>query len=448
LNAKNYNLCENLWIRGGFGTACVDSNNVSKTKNYLIMEWNDDKNFVDYKSFTTIEKIIISLKLLGVDISELPKYESRKTWLTEQENIIRNELTNDSLNLFTLKSYYILSIEFETPNQDLINEIGNYLNDKKLLDGGYNALNGNYSESKGTFLALIILEDSKFSNINFNPTIDFVKSHQVSMGGFSPAYRSIPSIDETYFSLSILEFFNSKPIYDENLIDFINNKVISVNQSKEEIELKEIYYLYEIFNMMNNSDIDNNLINYNLKLFFESYDYEKQPNLEDMENLYYAIKLVKKSSHNINKNNTYDYITKMQNSDGGFGIENISRTDMTFYAVSILDEIDRNPKNKTECITWIKKGQNFDGGFRFRNGNVLISSSDLYSTYLSVITLAVLNEKPNQNKDLCNWVRKLEHSDGGFMLYADIDDSQKIIPNLEFTYWALKVLDSLEGEKI
>lgn len=426
----------------------VNSNNVSKTKNYLIMEWNDDENFKDYKSFTTIEKIVISLKLLGVNISELPKYENRKAWLTEQEKIIRHKLTNDSLNLFTLKSYYILSNEFDTLNQDLIHEIDNYLNDEKLLDGGYNALNGNYSESKGTFLALIILEDSKFSNIDLNPIIDFVKSHHVSMGGFSPAYQLTPSIDETYFALSILELFNSKPTYNENLVNFINNKVISVNQSKEEIKLKEIYYICEMFKMMNNSDINPNPINNNLELFFKSYDYEKQPNLKDIENLYYSIKLAKKSTHDINKNNIYEHISKMQNSDGGFGIKNISRTDMTFYSVSILDEIDRNPKNKTECVTWIKKGQNFDGGFRFRNGNILINSSDLYSTYLSVTTLAVLDEKPNQNKDLCNWVRKLEHSDGGFMLHVDIDDSQKMIPNLEYTYWALKILDSLEGEKI
>ena len=421
--------------------------NVSITKNWLIAQWIKDDTFKDYSSIPSIEKIVTSLKLLGVNISELSKYDERKAWLVNQKNTIRFKLMDDSLDFFTLSSYYYLSDSFNTIDQNLQSEVYSYIINKQLLDGGYNAINGNYSESKGTYLALSILNNFNLNNINRASIIDFINFHRASYGGFYPEYQSTPTIENTYYALSVLDFFNSRPRYRENLTDFIKNKLILVNQSKETNKPKELFYSQEIFRIVNKSDLNVDIINYSLDIFFINYNYSRQPDLIDTENLYYAAKLSKNSLYKINKSKINEYIIKIQNSDGGFGIENRSRTDITFYAVNILNDLNYTIKNKKSIIKWIKNGQDVRGGFRFRNGNSISNFSDLYSTYLSVNTLALLDEKPQEIGGLCSWIRELEHLDGGFVLSEDSDVFQKNYPKLKNTYWAFKTLNSLGGNE-
>ncbi|VVB56116.1 Prenyltransferase and squalene oxidase repeat protein [uncultured archaeon] len=417
--------------------------NVSKTKNWLISQWIEDNTFQDYKSYPSIEKIISCLKIFGVNISELPKYDVRKAWLIDQNNIIESKLLGDSVDLFTLNSYYYLSNEFNITDQNFKSELYKYLINKQLLDGGYNAINGNYSESKGTFLALTILKDFNLPSVEHDSIIDFVKFHRASSGGFYPEYQSIPNIEDTYYALSELEIFNVKPHYIENLTDFIKYQAALINQSNNKNKLQNLFYINEISKMVSNSNLDNDIINYNLNMFFLNQNYSKQSDLKDIESLYYAVKLSKNYSHKINKTEIYSYIMEIQNSDGSFGIENLSRTDTTFYAISILDDLGINLTNKKEIIRWVKEGQNVNGGFEFRNGNFTSNSSDLYSTYLSITTLTLLDENPQEIRGLCNWIRELEHPDGGFVL--SLDDSQKKSPKIKYTYWAFKTLNSLGG---
>ena len=417
--------------------------NVSKTENWLISQWIKDNTFHDYKSYPSIEKIIISLKILGVNISELPKYNERKAWLIGQKKIIESKLLDNSVDLFTLSSYYYLSNEFNTIDQNFKSECHKYLVKKQLLDGGYNAINGNYSESKGTFLALTILKDYDLFSIDRDLMIDFVRFHRSSSGGFYPEYQSTPNIENTYYALSVLEIFYSKPRYIENITDFIKYQAVLINQTEKKNNIKNLFYLHGISKMVNKSDLDNDIVNNNLNMFFLNYNYSKQPDLKDIDNLYYAVKLSKIYSHKINKNKTYSYIMEMQNSDGGFGVENISRTDMTFYAVSILDDLDINLINKNEIIRWVKEGQNVDGGFEFRRGNFTSNYSDLYSTYLSITTLTLLDQNLQEIRGLCNWIRELEHPDGGFVL--GLDESQKKSPKIKYTYWAFNILNTFGG---
>lgn len=417
--------------------------NVSETENWLISQWIEDNTFQDYRSYSTIEKMISSLKILGVNISELPKYDVRKAWLIDQKDIIESKLLGDSVDLFTLRAYYYLSNEFNAIDQKFNSELHEYLINKQLLDGGYNAINGNYSESKGTFLALTILKDFNLLSIERNPVIDFVKFHRASFGGFYPGYQSTPNIEDTYYALSVLEIFDSKPHHVENFTYSIKYQAALINQSKNKNKLQNLFYLHEISNVINKSDLDDEIINYNLDVFFLNYNYSKQSDLKYIEDLYYAVKLSKNQPNKINKNKIYSYIMKMQNSNGGFGMENFSRTDTTFYAVSILNDLDINLINKKETIRWVKEGQNVDGGFEFRNGVFTSNSSDLYSTYLSITTLTLLDEDLQEIKDLCNWMLELEHPDGGFVISSD--DYQKKSPKIKYTYWAFEILSSFEG---
>ncbi len=92
-------------------------------------------------------------------------------------------------------------------------------------------------------------------------------------------------------------------------------------------------------------------------------------------------------------------LQSIQNDDGGFGFEN-SDTYTTFLVVSILSGFDAHPLDKKGCILWIKECQTNDGGFVFTRGEYSSNNSDLYSTYLSVVSLESIDSEPENAEGL------------------------------------------------
>jgi len=89
------------------------------------------------------------------------------------------------------------------------------------------------------------------------------------------------------------------------------------------------------------------------------------------------------------KDRIASWIFECQNEDGGFSPipEDKSNIQATFYALYSLFILNKEIKNKEKLIEWLKNYQNSDKGFGIDN-----LSSDLLITYYVIASLVLLNE--------------------------------------------------------
>lgn len=148
-----------------------------------------------------------------------------------------------------------------------------------------------------------------------------------------------------------------------------------------------------------------------------------------------------------NKEVLISNIQSIQNDDGGFGFEK-SDTYTTFLFVGILSALGNHPKDQDGCIFWIKQGQISDGGFIFRRDGNPTNNSEMYSTYISVVSLYNMNAEPDDVEGLLKWLMDCKEATGGFRLapqYSKLEASPGSLEAIpEYTGWGLITLDIIQ----
>lgn len=423
----------------------VDLNDIPLTKEWLISKWIETEENTDLISSLSDTYVLIStLELYGINISTLQGYGDRMEWLEEQKSILEsslNSLSKNQMDLFTLNSFTEMLVITDGVTPEIKSNVGAYLKEKQSSDGGFNALLDEYGESQGTRLAIKIA-----SNIGLelnNNIYDFIYSHELSDGGFRPANRLLSSPENTYLAVLSLKFLGSEPSDKEKLLEYLEDE-----WEKDITRAKDAYYLLTTYKLLNQSFPDEKQAKIWVeKRFGEDYSTKPTESL-DLGELYYLTKLTNILDLELdNKGTLIPKLQSIQNNNGGFGFEN-SDTYTTFLVVGILRELGAYPKDKEGCASWIKEGQIDDGGFIIRRGEYFANSSDLYSTYMSVVSLKDLDAKPEDVEGLLRWLKDCQDETGGFRLapkYSDLEASPNSLEEkLEYTGWGLKVLDILD----
>ncbi len=416
----------------------VDLNQVPSTKEWLIEKWEENEENSNLRDSTTETSMLISmLELYKININSQNK-SPRMEKLVEQKSIVEDQLESlpdAEMDLFTLSSFTDFLLINGNISSEIRSDIGTYLQSEQLQDGGFNLLLDNYGEQQGTYLAL---KTASKIGLNLNNNVStFIYNYEPldGSGGFRPAYRLISSPENTYLAAKSLKILGSEPEDKEKIMRYVADEWQEGSR-----DAKNAYYLLMVYKLLNCS--------YPQDLQFEerikkSLDQCANQSVEsmDFETIYYLAKLANLLA--IDFNNRDMLITKMQSiqqKDGGFGFE-ASDLFMTFYVVNILEELGSSPLNKQDCVSWIQKGQIDDGGFIIRRGSIRTNSSDIYSTYMSVVSLNTLDAKPENSDKLLEWLRNCQYKYGGFKFapeYADLDASADTFEaSLEYTYYGL-----------
>jgi hypothetical protein len=149
-----------------------------------------------------------------------------------------------------------------------------------------------------------------------------------------------------------------------------------------------------------------------------------------------------------NKSGLIKYIQSFQNEDGGFGsMPNLSSDlQSTFYAVSILKSVDAQPKDANKVIEWmkskIKDVKSYEEvyelvqipsnlKYNFSNEEIELLKNNIKGaslqssssrTFFILSTMKILNENISQFKDVIDWLKANQKTDGTFFS-SDVQDN-------------------------
>lgn len=430
-------------------TLGVDLNQVPLTKTWLIEKWMEpDENENLMYSTSEVSLLISALKLYQVNVSSLQNQSPRMEKIKEQRNIIENQLKllpDTQMDLLALSSFTDFLLINDSVSSDIRSNIETYLQKRQLEDGGFNTLSDKYGEPQGTYLALKIASNLGF-DLNDNVSI-FIYNYEPlnGSGGFRPAYRLISSSENTYLAVKSLKILGSEPSDKEKLLKYVDN-----NWQEESKKAKTAYYLLVVCNLLNQPYLTDTQFREWVKTSFDEFANQSSDSM-DLEEVLYVTKVA--NLLGIELNNKDKLIAKLQSSqqeDGGFGF-GASDLFMTFYVVNTLEELGSYPVDKKGCISWIQEGQITDGGFNLRRGPIHTNSSDIYSTYISVVSLNALDAKPENSDKLLEWLKDCQDEHGGFKLapkYANLNTSKSSFEaRLEYTSWGLMIWSTLSDEQ-
>ncbi|WP_462273269.1 prenyltransferase/squalene oxidase repeat-containing protein [Methanohalophilus sp.] len=421
----------------------TDLDGIPKTKSWLVGKW---KNINESKNLLSDSSLLISaLKFYGVNVLSSEKYAQKNNWIVEQRKFVEAELESlpeNEIDLISLGSFteFLLITGDISPN--IKTNLENYLTSKQLPNGGYNVFYDTYGESQGTYLALVISSDV---GMELNDTIsEFIYDHEIiyQTGGFRPSYRLISSTENTYLAVQSLNILHQEPSNKEEIYGYLESQLKS-----DDTESSDIFYSVATLRMLSQEPTEkDNLREWiALKINYIANKPTEKIDPEDIVNLMYLTKAASDLDMNLNnKEVLIQKVQSFQNDDGGFGLDN-SDIYMTYYIVTTLKELGADPKNKDLCESWIKEGQAEDGGFIARRGEFFTNSSDIYSTYISILSLNALEANPDNPEKLLMWLEDCKVETGGFSItteYADLDTTMSPSESsLETTSWGLMIWD-------
>lgn len=434
-------------------TLGVDLNQVAFTKAWLINKWMDSgENETPQNLISDTSMLREALELYDVNVSSTQYQSPRMEQAVEQKNIVENQLESlpdTNMDFFTLSLFTDFLLRNGSIPPELRSDISKYLQEKQLQDGGFNAFLDSYGESQGTYLALKTASDI---GVKLDGNIsEFIYNHEPldGRGGFHPAYRMISSPENTYLAVKALNILDSEPANKEKLHTFLESQWQTDSQTDFR-RVKNYYSLLMTYGLLNQEPPQDEQLKVWVKNNLDEVSNQPVESM-DLEEVLYLAKLA--NIFDIELNNRALLVTKLQTlqqKDGGFGFE-ASDLFITYYIVNVLEELNASPLDREACIAWIQEGQSEDGGFIIRRGLIHTNSSDIYSTYRSVISLNALGAKPKDSSKLLKWLNDCQAEYGGFKFapeYADLDVSENgFEASLESTSWGLMVWRTLSDEQ-
>ncbi|UPV73399.1 terpene cyclase/mutase family protein [Halorussus limi] len=414
--------------------SALESKNLTRTREWLLSRWKNDTQFQRYQDLPRAERIVMSLKILGIEPKSLPRYDQRKAWVEGQGENVDRRIENKKADMFGISAYDYLTQTLDVKGEVSQNEIDEYIVRNQLPDGGYHAFNQGFSESKGTYLAIRTLSANQYDELDQSKLEELVKSYGLRSGGFSFAFRPSASLDDTYYGVSILNALRTEQHHSEKTASIIQREVQKIERGKA-ASPKELYRVYRTATLLGVPTPSDQAIRKQLSRYSETY---LQNSTTRLKHVYYIAYLSNKSSYGLNESRVSNHVAAQRHETGGYGAGTSPTTEGTYYAIKTLDCLGHPVANQSATVEWIRSTRT-ENGYNYRVGNNQSNHSNLYATYLSVGVLQTLGTNIENKSGLKSSIRSAQHPDGGFSPILSKRTDQ-LSPEMRYTYWGLRAL--------
>ncbi len=312
--------------------------------------------------------------------------------------------------------------------------------------------------------------------------INFVNSRESKRGGFSFAATTPVDLEDTYYGLRILEYFDALSKDNDKIKDYIKSLRMRNNNDKNRIyDFHRIFMISYVSKLLGINDVLVK-IKGNMKNFYEvvrdDFSGMKRKSYNDMKNTDYSDKELRDSGlkdvYNEIKNS--EVYSKSDNSKGvdyaikyniddlyyilriesvinetvtldedlkvkivqflkKLNVDNVVYVSLIYKVVFLFDYF--GIRYSDEWAEYVKRSQNRDGGFGFYPD----TTSFLENVYYSLMALRQLNKKPDDMKECEAYVIRCKSKNSGF------GRQHNTPPTLEYTYYAIESLNMISEMK-
>jgi len=272
-------------------------------------------------------------------------------------------------------------------------------------------------------------EDSR----SFKKIIDYVVNRQNTDGGYTFCKGAESNLQDTYFGLAILSTLGQDFPHVDGTVKFMN-----------EAHLNSIYSTYyatkaslllgkrigpklkkSFLSILNSNEI------------FGSITFFSEASSE-FTTTFMALELVKFLKIRIDTQQVASWLLNSRNNDGGFGAQEQSNINSTYYAVASINLLKQSLTKLSEIVAFVRKCEKIHGGF---TAIPLNYSPYIDYTYYGIMTLDLFSEKikyPNKTRD---FVLSCQNDNGGFAR-SDLG-----VSTFENTFQALEVLRKINSQQ-
>lgn len=266
--------------------------------------------------------------------------------------------------------------------------------------------------------------------------LSYVHSCRVDDGGYFFARIRPGSLLDTCYAVKILANIGTSPEHPGSLKEFVSQHV--ENSSNRDIHA--LYLASEILRQLGEiSDLRRMSSAFGLRTSGPALSLKPDGLYievsSELRHVFEYVALLRNLDIDVNETGLADYICSLQNDDGGYGSGRSSLA-TTYYAIEMLDLLKVVPEERGRMLEFLKRREN---GVYF-----------LEDLFYLVHVKSALEEGNDGLSDKTSFVLDCQRAGGGFARARAIG-----IPTLEYTYYAVSVLDRLaffnkvkEGEQM
>ncbi len=258
---------------------------------------------------------------------------------------------------------------------------------------------------------------------------DYVTNRQNEDGGYTFCQYAESNAQDTYYGLAILSFLNTSFPNIEETVRWLTE----LNADG----------LFPTFYVTKGLLLCNKKVNNNLRKRITSHVNSMECcNLiegfsevsSEFTTTFITLELASILSFEVKNDDLAEWLLHFKNEDGGFGSQNHSNIDSTYYALASLNLLKKKIKDLEETTAFVRKCEKPHGGFTV----VPIGFMPyMEHTYYVALTLDLLGEKCLYPSQTIDFVLKCQNRNGGFAR-SDLG-----ISTFENTFQAISIMRRL-----
>jgi uncharacterized protein len=258
---------------------------------------------------------------------------------------------------------------------------------------------------------------------------DYVVNRQNNDGGYTFCQGAESNLQDTYYGLAMLSSLRGNFPDFEKTIKFVDNARVN--------SIYSAYYVAKASLLLSRS-IGPNLKKRVLSVlnsqeyFGSTVFYSEIPS--EFTTTFLALELAHLLKIKVNTEEVTNWMLNFRHDDGGFGTQEQSNINSTYYAIASINLIKESLNDLSETIAFVRKCEKPYGGFTVIPMNF---SPYMEHTYFGVMTLGLLGERSKHPSETINFVLGCQNDNGGFAR-SDLG-----ISTFENTFQAVQVLRKL-----
>jgi hypothetical protein len=276
-----------------------------------------------------------------------------------------------------------------------------------------------------------LVEAKRLSNpLLKSKIINYVITRQNEDGGYCFAQGALESSSQdTFYGLAILQQLNATyPNPDKTLVFLNENRIDSIYSMY--YTAKAQLLLCKCINQELKADI---------KLLLKSSTYYGSraffTDISELTTTQMALELADLLKVDVSSMKIAEWLCSFQNSDGGYGPNNVSNIESTYHALACLSLLGKQPTQASKTLKFIRMCEKPCGGFTVIPVNLM---PYMEYSYAGILALELFNEKSKYPLQTIEWVLSCQRYSGGFArsdlgiaTFVDTYDAIQIIKKLE-----------------
>jgi hypothetical protein len=268
--------------------------------------------------------------------------------------------------------------------------------------------------------------DYKLGDAFKKQVIGYIERCHLEDGGYFFARVPPSSGTDTRFAVKSLAILGSKPRNSESIINFF------LSQVREETlgGITGIYNAVEVITELSymSTELKDYIKDRVMIWQNEAGGFGALKNVDievvsELQETYQAVKVIKMTDTHFDERRVTRFVFSLLNLDGGYGRNGHSTLASTFYATAIYKLLRFNCATTPNTIMYLKKKENLQVQF-------------IEDLFWLVKGLANLGEKFHFQNKLIDFILECQRHNGGFSRASIMG-----IPTLEYTYYALSILN-------